>query len=67
MTKIERIIDDLVNGNLTDAKEQAKNLSRPKIKQFCLDFGWSENKAEAAANYLKGKITFQTYCDATVP
>lgn len=58
------IIENLINGNLTDAKAQAKRHALFDIARAALDFGMTRNKAIMAAAYLKGRATFQAYCDA---
>lgn len=63
-TRLERILVDLENGNLTDAKRQARGVSFYNIMQFARDnLGYSSRLAVNAAGYLKGEITFQHYCD----
>jgi hypothetical protein len=65
--QIQRITENLVNGNLTDAKQQAKRVSYAALKLALVSgSGWSESKATAAASYLKNASneTFQQYCDA---
>lgn len=59
------LLENLVNGNLKDAKEQAKRFELFKIARAAMEsLGYSRNKAINAAAYLKGRITFQAYCDA---
>jgi hypothetical protein len=58
------IISNLINGNLTDAKKAAKRRSFGELRDACRDAGMTEAEAHAAADYLKGVITFQQYCDA---
>lgn len=59
------IIENLINGNLTDAKQAAKRFALFDIaRAACADFGMTRNKAIMAAAYLKGRATFQAYCDA---
>lgn len=61
-----KIIRDLINGNLTSAKKSAKNVSHALIVEKAKDeHGMSENHAIATADYLKGRITFWTYCERT--
>lgn len=65
---IHRIADNLVNGNLTDAKKQAKRVSFAELQLGFRAFGWGEVHAAAAALYLKhpSPTTWQRYCDASV-
>lgn len=59
------MINNLINGNLSDARRQARRYSYDNINMFLLGIDWSSIKASAAANYLKhgGNERFQTYCD----
>lgn len=63
---IQRIADNLENGNLTDAKAQAKRYSARALYTGFVSVGMSTKRAEAAATYLKGPTqeTYQRYCDA---
>ncbi len=66
-TTIERIANDLTNGNLTDAKKAARRVSIHSLRMgFVAQAGWSDAKATAAAHYLKGpsQESFQAFCDA---
>jgi len=58
------MIQNLENGNLKDAKKQAKRYRQAEIMQFCIDTGMTFEKAVATAMYLKNQIDFQQYCDA---
>jgi hypothetical protein len=58
------LIENLINGNLTDAKEQAKRYGFWAIARSAQTYFGSRNKAIMAAAYLKGRVTFQSYCDA---
>jgi hypothetical protein len=57
------IFDNLINGNLSDAKRQAKNKSMHKIYSMACEMGFEEKEALNMAAYLKGEINFQSYCD----
>ena len=62
---MKSIFENLINGNLTSAKNSSRGYSYAKLKGYATDeLGMDENKATAAALYLKGKITFQKYCEA---
>lgn len=62
---MKEMIDNLINGNLTDAKHQAKRFGLEKIAHYCRrELGWSNRKSAAAASYLKTGVGFQVYCDA---
>lgn len=63
---MQTLIDDLINGNLTDAKRQAKRYSHHAIRMaFIEEMLWTVDSVVAAADYLKWEISFQAYCDAT--
>ena len=58
------LIENLINGNLTDAKEQAKRYGFWDIARAGQTYFGSRNKPIMAAAYLKGPATFQAFCDA---
>lgn len=63
--EMKTMIENLINGNLTDARKQARNKSESAIRKFLVvDSGWSESKAAFAAHYLKTGRGWQAYCDA---
>lgn len=62
---MKEMIDNLINGNLADAKRQAQKFGLQRIAVYCrTQLGWSARKSAAAANYLKTGVGFQVYCDA---
>jgi hypothetical protein len=61
---MKSMINNLINGNLKDAKKQAKRFRQADIMQYCLDNGYSFEKSVAMAMYLKNQIDNQQYCDA---
>lgn len=62
---LARLFDNLTNGNLTDAKRQARRHSSFALSMFARQIlGWSFDRSVKAAAYLKGRCTFQAYCDA---
>lgn len=61
---MQTMIDNLVNGNLTDAKRQAKKFGKLAIAKHLREIGWSADKSGKAARYLKTGEGFQDYCDA---
>lgn len=62
---MQKMIDNLINGNLKAAKQQAKRFKQADIMQFCIDeYGMTFEKAAASAMWLKNQIEFQQYCDA---
>ena len=59
------MIDNLINGNLSDARRQAKRKSGLAIIGYLREeMGWSHERAFWAANYLKTGRGFQAYCDS---
>lgn len=58
------MIENLINGNLTDAKRQAKRYSEGTIRFALIEHGFSVVRATLAAAYLKGSDCWQAYCDA---
>ncbi len=65
-TKAEHTaIDNYINGNLTEAKEQCEHLSwRGLVRVLMDDYGKSAKATSAIVDYLKGEGTFQAACDA---
>lgn len=63
LTQLERLFIALENGNLTDARLRAKRFGPAKIVPAFIECGYTSEKAKAASNYLKGRGSFQTYCD----
>lgn len=62
---MNRLIENYINGNLSDAKKQAKRYSWQAIfKALRDDWGKTEREARAVADYLKGQGSFQAACDA---
>lgn len=60
------LIENYVNGNLTDAKRQAKRFSTWEIRDALVDMlGYSLNKATLTADWLHGRDCWQEACDAS--
>lgn len=69
MTRAERTIDNLINGNLSDAKTLAKGVSFTLLEHTAREAGMSSVRATKAAVYLTCRESdrqdaFQAYCDA---
>lgn len=62
---MKSMIDNLINGNLKDAKEQALKFTQSQIEKYLGSIGWSKTKSQLAARYLKvgGQENWQAYCD----
>jgi hypothetical protein len=61
------MIDNFINGNLSDAKRQARAFTAYQIARALRDvYGYSVRKAIATSHYLKypSQVTFQAACDA---
>lgn len=56
-------IENLMNGNLTDAKRLAKKFSYWKLMTLAEDLGYPIHQCVAISGYLKGNLSFQVYCD----
>lgn len=64
---MKRLVENFINGNLTDAKNDAKRFRLDTIyKALRRDHGFSHEKAYATAYYLKNpsQETYQKACDA---
>jgi hypothetical protein len=62
---MDSLITNLINGNLSIARHQAKRFTALKIRAFLMEsHGYNFKKAQLTADYLKGKMTFQAYCDS---
>jgi len=57
------MLENLINGNLSTAKNQAKKYTFTRIVNFMKDAGYEETESNNAALYLKGHIEFQEYCN----
>jgi hypothetical protein len=57
------LIDDLINGNISDAKRKARNRSFMWIIQKGEEMGLSLHDRWNVATFLKGHQSFQEYCD----
>ena len=58
------IIDNLINGNLTDALCKAKYIPAGRLIKHAQGIGYNYNQALLMACYLKKVISFQDYCDS---
>ncbi len=60
-----QVVSNYIDGNLSDAKAGASRITwRNLYLCLCLQYGMSHDEARTAADYLKGKGTFQAACDA---
>ena len=59
------MINNYINGNLTEAKAQATKYTVSRIRSELIDsLGYSSKKAQLTAEWLKGKGSYQAACDA---
>jgi hypothetical protein len=56
---MKSLIENYINGNLSDARKQAKKYSQSKIREALLEYGFSELKAALVAAWLKTGAGFQ--------
>ena len=61
--KATAIIENLINGNLTQAKEEAFPISNHNLINSAMGMGYNYNESLLMACFLKGIISFQDYCD----
>lgn len=57
------IIENLINGNISDAKKKAKNRSFMWIVSQCEEMGFSPLERWNHAAFLKGMIDWEEYND----
>lgn len=60
------MIDNFINGNLKEAKQQARSFSQKSIYACLRTIGYSVAKANLSAFYLKNpsQSAFQAACNA---
>jgi hypothetical protein len=61
--KTDWILDNLTNGNLTEAKKAARFVTWERIYKHAREY-MAEPMARATAEFLKGRISFDRYCAA---
>lgn len=61
---MKSLIENYINGNLTEAKRQAKRHGHKAIREALKDMGYGVLSQVAIADYLKGLGSFQEACDA---
>lgn len=55
-------IENLLNGNLTEAKSIAQDIEATVLIHNAEDIGFSNHQALLMASYLKGLIDYEHYC-----
>ena len=64
-TAMATMIDNYINGNLSDARKQAKRITLADIRATLIEgCGYSFKKATLTAEYLKTGEGYQAACDA---
>jgi hypothetical protein len=61
---MENMIDNLINGNCTEARKMSKRFTVYRIVDHLTDLGWTQDRAFKCARFLKTGEGFQAYCDA---
>ena len=62
--KLETVLSNLVNGNITNAVKGARRFSDRAIADYAIEnLGYDNQEGRATALFLKGKINYQDYCD----
>ena len=65
--KMNSILENLINGNLKDAKLASQSIAAGEEKlaiHAAENYGFTWDRAKLAAHYLKTGEGFQAYCDA---
>jgi len=60
---MKNMIENYFNGNLSDAKKQARRHSMQAIVEGCIEYGYTRTLAILIAGFLKGSVSFQYVCD----
>lgn len=64
MNSTERCIDNFINGNLKDAREQAQHETHKDLREVLeRDYFYSEQKAALSADWLTTGEGWQQACD----
>lgn len=65
MNTTQTLIESFLNGNITATKLRLARRSHGELRyEYGALTGCDDNKATAFADYIKGDITFQEYCDS---
>jgi hypothetical protein len=64
-SKSSSAINNLINGNLTQARFEAKNIPfHYLVGVAVMQLGYSVKEAGKMADYLKRNISFEEYCNS---
>jgi hypothetical protein len=62
---MKKMIENYINGNLKDAKKQAERFTQQAIYRYLRNvLGWTENKSDLTAAWLKGADCWDALCAA---
>lgn len=62
---MQKVFDNLINGNLKDAKKGAKRYHPARLSLYCVEvLGYNWERTFHTVNYLRHGGSFQSYCDA---
>ena len=62
---MKSLIENYINGNLSDARYMARNYTLARIRSELIDsLGYTFEKAQLTAEYLKTGEGYQAACDA---
>jgi hypothetical protein len=64
MTTIQILIESFLNGNITATKPKLARRTHGELRsEYGAFTGCNDDKATAFADYIKGDVSFQAYCD----
>lgn len=64
MKKVQTVVENFINGNISDARRMAEVVSYRELIRGFFDAGWSARKSMLSARYLKFGKGWQECCDA---
>ena len=64
MNKLEQLVENYINGNLSTAKRMARHEPVWALREALIEYaGYSEAKATLTADWLNGRDCWQAACD----
>jgi len=61
---MKSIFENLINGNLTLAKNSSRGHSLARLTNYATEhLGMDRKRATNSALFLKGRMSFQSYCN----
>jgi len=65
MNTTQTLIESFLNGNITATKPRLARRSHGELRyEYSALTGCNDEKATAFADYIKGEVSFQAYCDS---